>query len=218
MPVLKLENICKSYIDSGTEVKILKNISFELQSGKSLAIVGQSGSGKTSLLQIAGLLDQKTSGLLEIMGKNIDTLSESEKISLMRQDVAFIHQFHHLFPEFSALENVLIPQLNLGIERKIAEQNAARILEDLGLEKRLNFHPWQLSGGERQRVAMARAVINNPKLILADEPTGSLDPENSAVVIDLLFKICKQKDAAILLVTHSAEIAERADGIYKINR
>lgn len=202
----------------GVETKILHNISLQLEKSKSLSIVGPSGSGKTTLLQLIGMLDRPTSGKIEILGKDITKLTESEKINIMQKDISFIHQFHHLFPEFSAIENVIIPQLNIGITKNVAIENAKSILQELDLGNRLDFHPWQLSGGERQRVAMARAIVNNPKLILADEPTGSLDPENGNKVIEMLLEICKRKGASLVIVTHNSDIAKKTDDIYSIGK
>jgi len=211
--ILKVENLSKKYIEINREMMIFKNISFDIKQGESLAIVGPSGCGKTSLLQIIGLMDFDYNGNVVILNKNIQRISEDEKKIIRQKDISFVHQFHHLFPEFSAIENIIIPQLNLGINKSVAINCAMKILYDLNLNDKSNKNLWQLSGGERQRIAMARAIINKPKLILADEPTGSLDSKTSEEVINLLINLCKINLSSLILVTHNNLIAKKCDNI-----
>ena len=210
--ILDIVNLSKTAKDSsGTLVKVLKETSFKLESGRSLAVVGSSGCGKTTLLQILGMIDGNFSGSYLFKNQNVATLTQKKKIEILSNEVSFVHQFHHLFPEFSALENVCIPQLNTGYSMKNAKINAIKILAKLGLSGKENSYPWQLSGGERQRVAIARAMINNPSLLLADEPTGNLDPENGISVMNEMLAVCRENNTALVFVTHNMELAKMCD-------
>lgn len=214
--VLEIKNLCKSYIENGERIQILKDINFSLEYGKSLAILGQSGCGKTTLLQIIGLIDDFDSGEIIIDGTNIKNLNEKEKNNFLSRKISFVHQFHHLFPEFTAIENIIFPQINIGMSKKDAIEHSMEILKSLGLENKANVNPWHLSGGERQRIAMARAISTNPKIILADEPTGNLDPKNSKIALELLISLCNKKSSSLVLVTHNHELAKMCDCVIVI--
>ena len=207
---VRVENLFKNYL-SGTEtINVLQGIDFDAAKGSSVAIRGSSGSGKSTLLNIIGGLDRCDSGTVYVGGINITDFSENQ-LSLYRQkQIGFIFQFHYLLKDFTALENVMLPAYMTGIKKKIAREKAAMLLEDMKLESRLNHFPSQLSGGERQRVAVARAMVNDPELILADEPTGNLDPQNSAVTADLLFAGAEKWAKTLVIVTHDEKIAGRA--------
>ena len=206
--ILDLKNINKIYETKVEKLEILKNINLELNIGDFISIQGKSGSGKTTLLNILGLLDSPTSGEVVYDGINVDFKKENLKNTLRNEKIGFVFQFHYLLPEFSALENVMLPAL----VRKKAEKEAVRkkaedYLNMVGLGGRLTHKPSELSGGEKQRVAIARAMINDPAVILADEPTGNLDVDTSQTIHDLFFKINKEKSQAIIIVTHSLELA-----------
>ena len=206
--ILQLTELCKSFQQAGTRLEILDDVSLHMYSGQMAGLLGPSGSGKTTLLQIAGLLDQADTGSIFIDGQNCSELPDHKRTLLRREKIGFVYQFHHLLPEFSALENLIIPQMINGVPRKQAADNATRLLEQVKLGDRLHHRPARLSGGEQQRVAIARALVNNPKLLLADEPTGSLD----SVTADKIFKIFErliQSDRTILMVTHDRGLMPR---------
>ena len=183
---------------------------------ESVAFVGPSGCGKTTLLQICGLLDDATSGNIYINSQKINDLTDIEKTNIRKNNIGFVFQFHHLLPEFSVLENVMLPALINKSNKKETKTKAINILNDLGLFSKINNRPYQLSGGEKQRVAIARAIINNPSIILADEPTGNLDPENSEIVFNLLLKVVKTYNSSLLMVSHNMELAKKLDRIITI--
>lgn len=215
--VLILENISKSYKQNEGYLEIIKDSSLFVRSKETVAFVGPSGAGKTTLLQISGLLDTPTSGEIYINNQNIKNLTDIQKTIIRRDNIGFVFQFHHLLPEFSVLENVILPGLVKAAEKKKnIEERAKIILNDLGLSSKINNRPYQLSGGERQRVAIARAIINNPSIILADEPTGNLDPENADVVFNLLLKIVHDYNSSLLMVTHNVDLAKKLDRIITI--
>ena len=215
--VLILENISKSYKQNEGYLEIIKDSSLFVRSKETVAFVGPSGSGKTTLLQICGLLDTPTSGEIYINNQNIKNLTDIQKTIIRRDNIGFVFQFHHLLPEFSVLENVILSGLVKATEKKKnIEERAKIILNDLGLSSKINNRPYQLSGGERQRVAIARAIINNPSIILADEPTGNLDPENADVVFNLLLKIVHDYNSSLLMVTHNIDLAKKLDRIITI--
>lgn len=216
MTVLKLHNIQKSFTQGGETFFVLKDVNFNLNKGEVVALIGPSGSGKTTFLQIAGLLDSPSSGVVSIDGTLCDKLSENDYTKIRRNKIGYIYQFHHLLPEFNALENIVIPQLIRGLKYDEASENAKQILETLGLGHRHNNIPSELSGGEQQRVAIARAMINSPALILADEPTGNLDHHNAEKVIELLFDQVRKRNLSTIIVTHNLEIAKKADRIISI--
>ena len=198
-------------------IEVLKDVNFSIHVGESVALLGQSGSGKSTLLQIAALLEQPTSGSVIMSGVNIQDTSEEKRTKLRRENLGFVYQFHNLLPEFSALENVMIPQLICGVKRKDAEQKAKNLLEQVELSHRLDKTPKTLSGGEQQRVAIARALANSPNLIIADEPTGNLDPQNAEVIFNLLLEIVQKNKASVLLATHNVELAKKLSRTILLN-
>lgn len=218
--LLELKNISKTYeIPSGEgQAIVLRDISLQVNQGESIAVVGPSGSGKSTLLNIIGALDRPTSGIVTLTGKNLADLEDSELSKIRNQDIGFVFQLHHLLPQCTVLENVLIPTIPLGLNRE--DENvkirAKELLEKVGLEKHFYHFPAQLSGGERQRVAVVRALINTPKLVLADEPTGSLDRESSENLGQLLLQLNKEEGMALIVVTHSMELARLMDKVYKL--
>lgn len=215
--VLILENISKSYKQNEGSLEVIKDSSLFVRNKETVAFVGPSGSGKTTLLQICGLLDTPTSGDIYINNQNIKNLTDIQKTIIRRDNIGFVFQFHHLLPEFSILENVILPGLVKNTEKKKEiEKRAKDILDDLGLSSKIKNRPYQLSGGERQRVAIARAIINNPLIILADEPTGNLDPENADIVFNLLLKIVHNYNSSLLMVTHNIDLAKKLDRMITI--
>ena len=206
--ILDLKNIGKTYETKVEKLEILKNINLELNTGDFISIQGKSGSGKTTLLNILGLLDSPTKGEVIYDGINVDFKKENLKNTLRNQKIGFVFQFHYLLPEFSALENVMLPALvDKKTDRESVKKKAEEYLNMVGLGKRLTHKPSELSGGEKQRVAIARAMINDPAVVLADEPTGNLDVDTSQTIHELFFKINKEKKQAIIIVTHSLELA-----------
>jgi len=215
-PVLSCSNLAKTYTDGASNVKVLSNINFTLHQSEMMAIIGSSGSGKSTLLHLLAGLDQPTAGEVNIVGKNIHHLSEREKCRLRNKVLGFVYQFHHLLPEFSALENVAMPLLIQGIPVKEMRERATMLLEHVGLKERLHHRLGQLSGGERQRVAIARALVTNPLCVLADEPTGNLDPTNAERVLQIFFDLQKINHTSVVLVTHDADVAKHAHFIKRI--
>ncbi|MBQ3944602.1 MAG: ABC transporter ATP-binding protein [Alphaproteobacteria bacterium] len=215
--ILQLQNIGMKFQSGDFFIEVLKDVNFSIHVGESVALLGQSGSGKSTLLQIAALLEQPTSGSVIMSGVNIQDTSEEKRTKLRRENLGFVYQFHNLLPEFSALENVMIPQLICGVKRKDAEQKAKNLLEQVELSHRLDKTPKTLSGGEQQRVAIARALANSPNLIIADEPTGNLDPQNAEVIFNLLLEIVQKNKASVLLATHNVELAKKLSRTILLN-
>lgn len=213
---LKLNNISKAYQQGSQKLSILNEVSFELNKGETVALIGPSGCGKTTMLQICGLLDNADSGEVLINGKATAKFSDDEKTATRKTELGFIYQFHHLLPEFTALENVIIPQMINGNNKKMAAKRAKYLLDKMGLKNRINHRPSELSGGEQQRVAIARALANSPALLLADEPTGNLDPETAANVFAILTDMVKEISLATLIVTHNPELAKKMDRVITI--
>lgn len=210
--ILKLENVEKKYSGSVEELQIINNLSFSVEEGEFISILGRSGSGKSTLLNIMGLLDRVDGGKIFIGGQEVDKLSEEERDKIKNQMIGFVFQFHYLLPEFTALENVMLPALLNNFDKKLEiEKRAKELLEKVGLGERENHKPSQLSGGEKQRVAIARALINSPKILLADEPTGNLDEETSEMIFKILKDINKNEKQTIIVVTHSKDLAEISD-------
>lgn len=210
--ILKLENVEKKYSGSVEELHIINNLSFSVEEGEFISILGRSGSGKSTLLNIMGLLDRVDGGKIFIDGQEVDKLSEEERDKIKNQMIGFVFQFHYLLPEFTALENVMLPALLNNFDKKLEiEKRAKELLEKVGLGERENHKPSQLSGGEKQRVAIARALINSPKILLADEPTGNLDEETSEMIFKILKDINKNEKQTIIVVTHSKDLAEISD-------
>jgi lipoprotein-releasing system ATP-binding protein len=197
-------------------LEVLKGIDLVVREGEILAIVGASGAGKSTLLHILGALDRPTAGEVRFEGRNIFTMNDKVLARFRNQNIGFVFQFHHLLPEFSALENVAIPAMIDGQSPRVAKEKAARLLKDVGLEDRLDHKPSELSGGEQQRVAVARALVNQPKVVLADEPTGNLDTANGQMLNDLLWNLSKSRRQALVIVTHNASLASNADRVIQI--
>lgn len=210
--ILRLENIEKKYSSNSEELHIIRNLNFVVKEGEFISILGRSGSGKSTLLNVIGLLDKIDSGKIFIDGKEVEALSETEKDSLKNQGIGFVFQFHYLLPEFTALENVMLPALLNNFDKKEEiEKKALSLLKKVGMEERKSHKPSQLSGGEKQRVAIARALINSPKILLADEPTGNLDEETSEMIFKILKDINKNEKQTIIVVTHSKDLADISD-------
>ena len=207
--LLQCENLCKTYQEGKMHTDVLRDVSFAMQPGEMMAIVGTSGSGKSTLLHLLGGLDSPTSGEVIFKGQSLNAMSSSAKSELRNRELGFIYQFHHLLPDFTALENVAMPLL-IG-KKKSAEvqERALAMLEAVGLQHRSNHRPSELSGGERQRVAIARALVNNPSLVLADEPTGNLDQRNAVSIFELLGDLNVRQGTAFLVVTHDLQLANR---------
>ena len=205
--MLKAQNINKSY----GKLQVLKNVSLEIERGEVVSIVGSSGAGKSTLLHILGTLDQADSGLYSINDNSIFDLSEKQLDNFRNKEIGFIFQFHHLLPEFTALENVCIPAFINGTSKKNAEYRAKELISFLGLKDRLNHKPSELSGGEQQRIAVARALMNEPSIIMADEPSGNLDTETSEDLHNLFFDLRKEYNQTFIIVTHNQDLANMSD-------
>jgi lipoprotein-releasing system ATP-binding protein len=211
--VLEGENLAKDFIQGGVTLQVLRGASIAVRAAERIAIVGASGSGKTTLLQLLGGLDLPTRGLVRIAGSAMNQLSDAERGRLRNHAVGFVYQFHHLLPEFSALENVAMPLLVRRTPPRAALAQAAAILTRVGLAQRLGHRPAQLSGGERQRAAVARALVTRPQLVLADEPTGNLDGSNAAQVFELMLELNRELGTSLVIVTHDERLAARLDRI-----
>ena len=209
IPPLRLENLSRHFSQGGRRIDVLNQANLELYSGQMTALVGPSGAGKTTLLNLAGLLELPEEGEVIIAGQNTSGLSERRRTLLRKKHIGLVFQFHRLFAEFSALENIVIPQMIGGLKRKTAEERAEALLAMVGLSDRLHHRPGLLSGGEQQRVAIARSVANAPDILLADEPTGNLDPQTADSVFQALEKIVTGTQTAALIVTHNLQLADR---------
>lgn len=212
-PHLVLTNVHRHYGDGDKTVRVLEAANLTVNSGEMVALVAPSGAGKSTLLHLSGLLESPQSGEVEIMGIKTSHLADRGRTQLRRSTVGYVYQFHHLLPEFTALENVSMPQLIAGKSQAEADKRSMELLELLGIASRASHRPAELSGGEQQRVAIARAAANHPKVILADEPTGNLDPETSDIVFGALADLIKNEGAAALIATHNHDLARRADRI-----
>ena len=211
-PVLTLHEIIKVYNQSlPNAVNVLRGVNLSVDKGEIVALVAPSGAGKSTLLHIAGLLDNANDGVVTLAGQNMIDESDSRRTAARRSDVGFIYQFHHLLPEFTALENIVLPQLSAGVSRLNAEKYAHDLLVRVGMGRRADHRPAALSGGEQQRVAFCRALANGPSLLLADEPTGNLDPETSDKVFDILLELVRGTGLAALIATHNLSLAARMD-------
>jgi lipoprotein-releasing system ATP-binding protein len=209
--VLEAEGVVREFREGTSTLRVLDGLDLRLQRGECVAIVGASGSGKTTLLQILGGLDRPTLGSVRIDGRDLHALNEIERSALRNRTIGFIYQFHHLLPEFSALENVAMPLLVRRMATAEAKSRASVILEEVGLGSRLSHRPHQLSGGERQRAAVARALVTEPALVLADEPTGNLDGRNAEQVFELMLRLNRDRRTTLVIVTHDARLAARMD-------
>ncbi|QQD21397.1 ATP-binding cassette domain-containing protein [Oceanospirillaceae bacterium ASx5O] len=207
--VLQAQGLRKTYVSGPQQVTVWQDIDLQVAAGETLAIVGASGSGKTTLLNALGGLDSVDAGQVLINGEDIHRLPENARTRLRNQQIGFVYQFHHLLPEFSALENVMLPQLLAGVAPKAAAQRATECLQQLGLGHRLEHKPAELSGGERQRTAIARALVNRPRLVLLDEPTGNLDEQTAHQVEEAMLELTRQGETAFIMVTHDRELAGR---------
>ncbi|WP_417782453.1 ABC transporter ATP-binding protein [Terasakiella pusilla] len=215
-PVLELKSLTRSFKQGAEELHILKEADLRINPGEIVALVGPSGAGKSTLLQTAGLLEKPDSGEIYLDGNNASALKDDAKTALRRHHMGFVYQYHHLLPEFSAIENIVIPQMITGKSKKEAIVRAQELLEAVSLAKRGSHRPAELSGGEQQRVAIARALANKPKLLLADEPTGNLDPTTSDHVFSLLLNEVRKEGLAALIATHNPTLAARMDRIIRL--
>lgn len=215
--VLECRDVEKYYGDGHLRVEVFKALSLTLHEGEQVAIVGPSGVGKSTLLHILGGLDKVSSGEVLLLGHSVYEMNEAERCRMRNQTLGFVYQFHHLLPEFTALENVMVPLLLGDVSVKVAEQKATDCLASVGLGMRLEHKPSQLSGGERQRVAIARALVSNPKCILADEPTGNLDNETASKIFDLFLSLNEKFNTAFIIVTHDISLAKKTERILTLS-
>ena len=211
--VIQCQNVGKTYDDGSLKVEVLRNIDFQVASGEGIGIIGASGSGKSTLLHILGGLDKPTSGEVKIQGQGLNSLSQVAIGQLRNRHLGFVYQFHHLLPEFSALENVMMPLLVARKSRAEAQAAAADILEKVGLGSRMTHRPGELSGGERQRAAIARALVTKPDCLLADEPTGNLDRKNATHALEMMLELKHELGTALIVVTHDEQLAKRFDRV-----
>ena len=215
-PVLELRHVARTYAEGKGRLDVFLDASLEVRPGEIVALVGPSGAGKSSLLHIAGLLESPTGGEVFVAGQNCTSLDDAARTVVRRVGIGFIYQFHHLLPEFSALENVLMPQLIAGARISAARERAHDLLERLGLAARLTHRPAELSGGEQQRVAIARALANRPLLLLADEPTGNLDPRTAEQVHEEILRLISEEGLGALIATHNFELARRMSRVVRL--
>ena len=219
MHVLEVKDLSKAYKEVNKEHLIFQNINLVINEGESVLLLGNSGCGKSTLLQILGLIQESTSGKIFVEGRDCgyEEITEKQRNKILKEKIGFIYQFHYLFNDFTALENLVIPQLVKGIDNKTAERKALEMLEKLKMQHRKDAMPFELSGGERQRVAIARAIIKQPKLILADEPTGNLDNDMSNFVVDEMLNMVKNENIALLMVSHNREFAKKFNKTYELS-
>jgi len=215
-PILALRGVERTYVTEAGSLSVLRGVDLDVYPGEVVGLIGPSGSGKSSLLHAAGLLERPDAGLIALDGRDCSKLSERQRTQVRLTTVGFIYQFHHLLPEFSAMDNVAMPAMIAGRGKAEARSSATEMLTQLGLAERLDHQPGQLSGGEQQRVAIARALANRPKLLLADEPTGNLDPANSAAVFQALYEQARQRGVAALIATHNMELARYMDRVFAL--
>ena len=210
-PALQLRDVQRRFAQGGGGLHVLRGASLRLERGEAVALVGPSGAGKSTLLHVAGLLEPPDSGQVLVDGEDGARLGDAGRTLIRRRKLGFVYQFHHLLPEFSALENVIVPQMIAGTPRAVAARRAAELLERVGLSARASHRPGRLSGGEQQRVAIVRAIANAPRVLLADEPTGNLDPSTAGTVFAELIRLVRDTGLAVLMATHNPELAARMD-------
>ena len=215
-PVIHCENLSKTYRDADLIVNVFNNIQLTVMPGETVAIIGSSGAGKSTLLQLLGGLDKPSSGVVSVCGKKIADITERQRCELRNTHLGFIYQFHHLFPEFSAIENVAMPLLIAGVSKKIIQEKSEKLLAQVGLKNRMNHRVSELSGGERQRIAIARALVNNPACVLADEPTGNLDHSTADIVFDLMLDLNREHQTSFVIVTHNEALAKRCGRVLEL--
>jgi lipoprotein-releasing system ATP-binding protein len=215
-PVLSIRGLERSYVTGAGPLTVLRGVDIDVMPGEIVGLVGPSGSGKSSLLHAAGLLEHPNAGRITVLGRDCTDLADRERTRVRLATVGFVYQFHHLLPEFSALDNVALPLMIAGKSRKAARDRAVVLLGELGLAERVNHQPAQMSGGEQQRVAVARALANSPRLLLADEPTGNLDPHTSTAVFENLYALARRTGVAALVATHNLELARHMDRVFAL--
>ena len=215
-PVIEISQLSQYFQQGQTRLEILKDVSLKITAGEMVGLVGPSGSGKSTLLHLAGLLERPSGGKIIYMGQDCELMTDHQRTKLRRHEIGFIYQFHHLLPEFSAIENIIIPQLIAGLTKIEAANRANQLLNMVGLSERADHKASQLSGGEKQRVAIVRSIANVPRLVLADEPTGNLDPLTSTQVFEQLRSVIKGGKLSAIIATHNYQLAEKLDRIFKI--
>jgi len=215
-PVLRLRGVARSYESGERRLDVLRGVVLDVGAGEVVGLIGPSGSGKSSLLHAAGLLERPTAGQVIVEGRDCSRLNDRARTRVRLGLIGFVYQFHHLLAEFSALDNVALPQMIAGQSREAARRRAEALLSQLGLAERLNHQPGQLSGGEQQRVAIARALANAPRVVLADEPTGNLDPHTSSAVFRNLFEVARKTGVAVVIATHNMELARYMDRVFAL--
>jgi lipoprotein-releasing system ATP-binding protein len=215
-PMIRIDGVVRTFRQAGQPLDVLRGASLQVKGGELVALVGPSGAGKSTLLHIAGLLEKADGGDIRIAGKLANALSDADRTALRRQSIGFVYQFHHLLPEFSALENIVLPQMIAGVPKSAARKRGMELLEMVGLGARASHRPARLSGGEQQRVAIARALANRPKLLIADEPTGNLDHKTAEGVFAMLADLVRVGDFGALVATHNLDLAARMDRVLEL--
>ena len=216
-PKLALESVTRGFLQGDRQIPVLRSVSMTIGTGEIIGLIGPSGSGKSTLLHLAGLLEKPDNGEIKLSGQACNNLSDKRRTYLRLRELGFVYQHHHLLAEFSAVENVIIPQMILGNEKAVAVRKAEGILDELELSERYSHRPGMLSGGEQQRVAIARALVNSPGLILADEPTGNLDPRTSQIVFTSLIEMSRRRGLSALIATHNLDLCKQMDRIIRLD-
>ena len=214
--MLECQHVSKTFIDGDLKVDVLRDVDLKVEKGERIAIIGASGSGKTTLLQLLGGLDRASAGTILVAGKDMMALNEKRRGHFRNQHLGFIYQFHHLLPEFNALENVAMPLLIRGLSHKVSQEKAAHLIEQVGLKERLTHRVGELSGGERQRIAIARALVTDPSCVLADEPTGNLDQATADHVFDIMLQLNQSMQTSFIMVTHNQVLASKHDRVLRL--